>query len=136
MKKIISAVLAFVSFGAMAHGLTPMRLEVPAGSAELTYRFTAYNGYDNRDRFVVQCFKGDFSNEVPCESSPGEIILNPKTGKQVKIRVQFSQGDGVYMVCTTEKPAEDDPKGFISRICARVGVGYSSDPKKADQKLK
>lgn len=108
----------------MAHGLSPQRVESPAGSEQVAFKFTASNNFKVAQLYEVQCYKGDFKHVAECEALPGEFWVAPGRKRPVKVQIRTS-GDGVYLVCTKQIPAEEDGQNVVTRVCARWGVGVS-----------
>lgn len=117
--------LLLVSNLAWGHSLAPMRFEVNSGENVVIALLTLTNNFDRQDRFAIDCYKGTTGAErIQCQSIPEAIVLAPKRSRKVKVSMPVS-GDGLYRICSTEDPAEDEERTIVTRICATVGVGVN-----------
>ena len=115
----------------MAHGLSPQRLESPAGSETVAYKFIATNGFKESQLYEVECFKENFKTVAECEALPGEFWVRPNARRYVKIQIRTT-GDGIYLACTKQVPKDENGAGVVTRVCARWGVGVPPGSKKSN----
>lgn len=107
-----------------AHGLSPMRLVVESGTKEVIYQFDAFNHYKESSVFDVECFKGKVGDPAECLSAPQAFFLPAKAGRKFKVRLETNGEDGIYFVCTTQRPKEENA-AMVTRVCSKIGVGVS-----------
>lgn len=112
---VVPSLLAINTY---AHGLYPSRIEAPAGSKLVAYRFTAINNYNEWDQYAVECFKNDLNHPYECKSYPQTFNVAPKKTRTFKTQIQPDE-DAVYLVCTIQTR----DAGIVTRICAQFRIG-------------
>ena len=116
---------------AISHGLRPSRLEAPAGSRLVAYRFTAINNYSEWEQYAVQCFKGNLNTPYDCKSYPQVFNIAPKKSRTFKTQIAPDE-DGIYLVCTIQTKEAN----IVTRVCATFGVGVSADSDRVSKSTK
>ena len=103
-----------------AHGLSPSRLQAPADSRFIAYRYTAVNNYPLSEEFAVECFKRDVTRPYPCKAIPQTFWVPTKGTRTFKAQIEPDENT-VYLVCTTQITTAR----VNTRVCSRFGVGVS-----------
>lgn len=112
---------ALVTSQAIAHGISPTRIEAPSGSPLVAYRFNAINNGTSTEVYSIRCFKNDLYTAYPCKHIPQALLMKPNSTRSFRVQIE-TNGDGLYFVCTRQEP-KDESQTVVTQTCARIGVG-------------
>lgn len=127
MRGLWAVLGALVTSQAIAHGISPTRVEAPSGSPLVAYRFTAINGGSSTEVYSIECFKNDLFTRYPCNHAPQALMMRANSTRSFKVQIE-TNGDGLYFACTRQEPRYAE-QTVVTRTCARIGVGVSASPR-------
>jgi hypothetical protein len=129
MRGLWAVLGALVTSQAIAHGISPTRVEAPSGSPLVAFRFNAINNGASTEVYSIRCFKHDLYTPYPCNHSPQMLMMRAGSSRSFRAQIE-TNGDGLYFVCTRQEP-KDESQTVVTQVCARVGVGVPASTRPA-----